>query len=460
MNIIFILMASIIICLSTLIFVVIFFSRKVVFIDALDLYNKGQKDEAMDKLKNYVMTKKTDIKARELLAKIYLEKSDVANALKEYISISMSRAATDIQKSFAYSNMTEIYFNDHNYAKAINSAGRGLKYNKENVKIYYFLGRIYMIMDKERRAIRMFNEALKYDKANVETRTALAEYHVKEKNFVKARFQYKKILELDPLNDDARYNLARIHYEEEELEEAAKELEYLKDEKGREYFTYRILSEYYLKVKNLDRAENILEKMHERLDIFSDLLLYVKYNLANVYEIREKYEEALKLYKEVKEKNARYRDVEERTQTLMKMIEPEEFEAVMEAINYSEVNYGQLNYIFSEMVEKMGMSIAYKLEDTNRVLSAITKDRYNMNADRFFVQLSKAEEITARDLQKFVNQFVDYKVDNGIFITTGVYKEKAIEYAETIEGLEILDKVHIFDIVGAIDKEDIISETE
>lgn len=460
MNIIFMLMASIIICLSVFIVMLIFFSRKVVFIDALDLYNKGQVEEAFDKLRTYVMSKKNDVRARELLAKIYLEKNDTTSAMREYISISMSRAATNIQKSSAFASMVELYFNEHNYAKAISAAGKGLKYNKENVKIYHYLGKIYMIMDKERRAVRMFNEALKYDKTNIESRRALAEYHVKEKNFVKARFQYKKILEIDNLDDDARYNLARIYYEEDELEEAAKELEFLHEEEGREYFTYKILSEYYLKVKNLDRAEYILEKMHERLDLFNDLILYIKYNLANVYEVKEKYEDALKLYKEVKEKNARYRDVEERAQTLMKMLEPEEFEAVMEAINYNDVNYEQLSHIFNEMVEKMGMAIAYKLEDTNRVLSAITRDRYNMNGERFFVQLSKSEEITARDLQKFVNQFGDYKVDNGIFITTGSYKEKAVEYAETIPGLEILDKIHIYDIVGPINKSVEDEETE
>lgn len=453
MNIMLFFMFSMIAILITVILLMIFFSRKVVFIEALDLYKDGKVDEAFEKLRNYVVARKTDIKARELLAKIYEEKGDLPSALKEYVGISLSRAATEIQKSNAYSKMTKLYFDEKSYTKAISSAGASLKYKKENVEAYYYLGRVYMLMEKERRAVKMFNEALKYNKAHLESRLALAEYHVKEKNFVKARFQYKKVLELDPTNDAARYNLGRIHYEEEELEEAAKELELLKDTEGREYFYYKILAEYYLKVKNLDRAENVLENMHERLDLFNDLVLYIKYNLANVYEIKERYEEALKLYKEVKTKNARYKDVEERTQTLMKMIEPEEFDAAMQAINYSEVNYEELNHIFTEMIEKMGMSISYRLEDTNKVLSAITADRYNMNSERFLVQLVKGEEITARDLQKFVNQYPDNKVDNGIFITTGIYNNNAIAYAESVEGLELLDKVHIYDIVGAINKE-------
>lgn len=447
-------MLSTIVFLLSLVIVTVFFSRKVVFIEALELYNEGNVEEAFEKLRNYVITKKTDIKAKELLAKIYVEKKDYTNALKEYLSISLSRAAADHQKANAYAKMVEIYFNEKNYTKAIHSAGSGLKYNKENVEIYYYLGKIYMMMEKERRAVKMFNEALKFDKTHINSRMELAEFHVKEKNFVKARFQYKKILEIDPLNDDARYNLARIFYEEDELEEAASELEFLKDIEGKEYFYYKILAEYYLKVKNIDRAENVLEKMHKKLEIFNEMVLYIKYNLANIYEVKEKYEEALELYKEVKEKNARYKEVEERTQALMKMIAPEEFEATMEAINYNDVNYEQLNHIFTEMIEKMGMTIGYKIDDTNKSISAIVKEKYNMNNNsRYLVQINKLEEITARDLQKFVNQFVEHKVENGIYITTGVYKEKAIEYSETIEGLELLDKVHIYDIVGPIEKE-------
>ncbi len=454
MNLLFLLMLFVIVFLLTLIFIMIFFSRKVVFIDALDLYNTGKVDEALDKLRSYVMTRKTDVKARELLAKIYLEKKDVTNGMKELIGISLSRSATNHQKSNAFAGLTEIYYNEKNYNKAISAAGSGLKYNKENVEVYYYLGKIYMMMEKERRAIRMFNEALKYNKSHVGSRIALAEYHVKEKNFVKSRFQYKKVLELDPTNDEARFNLARLHYEDEELEEAAKEMELIKNIEGREYFYYKILTEYYLKVKNLDRAGNTLEKMLEKLDIFNDMVLYIKYNLANVYEIKEKYEESLKLYKEVKEKNARYKDVEERTQTLMKMLEPEEFDAAMEAINYTNVNYEQLSHIFTEMVEKMGMMISYRVEDTNRVLSAITTDRYNMNSEKYLVQLSKLEEVSARELQKFVNLFDENKVDNGIFITTGSYNSKAVEYAEEVKGLELLDKVHIYDIVGPINTEE------
>jgi tetratricopeptide (TPR) repeat protein len=167
------------------------------------------------------MTKKNDIKAKELLAKIYMERGEIQNALKEYVGITLSSASNVIEKSYAYGAMVKIYFQEKNFTKAIAAAGSGLKYNKENVDIYYHLGKIYLIMDKERRAGRMFNEVLKYDRTHLASRMELANMHIKEKNFTKARFQLKKILETEPENDEARYRLGEIYYAEDDLEDAA-----------------------------------------------------------------------------------------------------------------------------------------------------------------------------------------------------------------------------------------------
>ena len=42
----------------------------------------------------------------------------------------------------------------------------------------------------------------------------------------------------------------------------------------------------------------------------------------------------------------------------------------------------------------------------------------------------------------------DNKIDHGIYVTFGEYSESAIEFASTVQNLEILDKVHVHDIVG------------
>lgn len=453
MNILFFLMLAIIAFLLVLIGTFVFFGRQVVFIDALELYRKGQEEEALDKLKTYVMTKKNDIKAKELLAKIYFDRGEAQNALKEYVGITLSSASNVLEKSHAYGQMVKIYFNEKNFTKAIASAGNGLKYNKTNVEIYYFLGKIYILMDKERRANRMFNEALKYDKMHLLSRMELSLMHIKEKNFTKARFQLKKILEAEPENDEARYKLAEIFYSEDDLEAAAMELELIKNIEGKENLYYRVLSEYYLKSQNLERAQFILEKMLEKLDLFSDLKIWIQYNLANVYEIGEKYEEALHLYRAVKDKNARYKDVEERVKNLMKFLSPDEFKAILSEIDFSEMTHDDFINTAKAMIEKMGMLFNYQIEESSKVFSGIISDKYSMSGSKtkYLFLITRNEEISPRDLQKFMDKMNDNKIDNGIFVTLGEYSESAIEFANGVQGLEILDKVHVHDIVGQIE---------
>lgn len=462
MNVLFFLMLTIIFFLLLIIGIFIYFGRRVVFLDAIELYKKGQVDEALEKLKVYVKTQKNDVKAKELLAKIYMEKDEVQNCLKENIGITLSSAATPIERSNAYAKMTKIYFDERDFTKAINAAGRGLKYNKENTEIYYYLGRIYLLSGKERRAGKMLNEVLKYDRGHIPTRMELVDLHMAEKNYIKARFQLKKILELDNQNDEARYKLAELYYSEEELEESAKEMEYIKNIEGKENLYYRVLSEYYLKIGNLDRAQEVIEKMlNEKIEYFLDLKIYLQYKLANIYELKERYEDALNLYKEVKDKNARYNDVEDRVKSLMKYLQPDEFKHILDEINYMNINYEGFIKVAKTMIEKMGMMLNYQLEDTGKMYTGVISDKYNMshNKPKFFYMLLKQEEVGPRDLQKFLDKMSDNKLDHGIIVTLGEYSESALEFAGNFENLEILDKVHVHDIVGeSILKEHITAE--
>lgn len=460
MNILFFLMLAIIVFLLALIFAFIYFGRKVIFLDAVELYKKGQHEEAIEKLKSYVKTKKNDIQAKDFLAKLYLEKAEIQNALKEYVGITLSSAANSTEKSVAYSQMVKIYYDEKNFNRAIAAAGNALKHNKQNIDAYFYLGKIYLIMDKERRANKMFNEVLKYDRNSIECRMELAELHIKEKNFTKARFHLKKILEIDEQNDQARYRLGEIFYAEDQLEDAAREFEMVRDIEGKENLYYRVLSEYFLKIQNLDRAEFILEKMlNDKPQLFHDIKTNLEYNLANIYEIREKYEEALELYKQVREKNARYKDVEERVKNLMKFLNPDEFKAILKEIDYSEVNHDMFVGIAKAMIEKMGMLFNYQIEETGKVYAAVISDKYSMghNKIKYLFLLSRTEEVSPRDLQKFLDKMNDNKIDHGIYVTLGEYSESAIEFAGMHQNLEILDKVHVHDIVGQMNEEE---ETE
>jgi tetratricopeptide (TPR) repeat protein len=183
----------------------------------------------------------------------------------------------------------------------------------------------------------------------------------------------------------------------------------------------------------------------------------LEYSLANIYEIKERYEEALELYKNIKEKNARYKDVEDRVKNLMKFLNPDEFKAILNEIDFAEINHEEFIEMAKKMIDKMGMLFNYQIEETSKIFAAVISDKYSMShtKTKYLFLITRSEEISPRDLQKFMDKMNDNKIDHGIYVTLGEYSDSAIEFAGTVENLEILDKVHVHDIVGQnVDQEE------
>ena len=102
------------------------------------------------------------------------------------------------------------------------------------------------------------------------------------------------------------------------------------------------------------------------------------------------------------------------------------------------------------MIDKMGMLFNYQIEETSKIFAAVISDKYSMShtKTKYLFLITRSEEISPRDLQKFMDKMNDNKIDHGIYVTLGEYSESAIEFASTVQNLEILDKVHVHDIVG------------
>jgi tetratricopeptide (TPR) repeat protein len=433
------------------VYLMIFYGRQVIIGDAENFYKTGNIEKAIENLKNYKSTRPNDIKARLLLAKIYYEQGNKVESLKEYISVSLNKKATPEEKGDAYAMITKMYLEQKDYNKAIEYVINGLKVNNRNPLLFCYLGMIYGVMGKEAKAIRAFNEALTLDRSHILTRLELAKLHLKTKNKFKARFQLKKVIELDPFNDEAKYELAKIHYEEDELEDAAKLMEQLKEIEGREELYYTVLLKYYIEQDNLERQESIIKKMLELDDIFKAEKPSLLYDLGMIYEKQDEYEKALEYFKLVKEYNPRYKDIESRIQNIIKILNPEEYEKMIDGIDYGILELDDLLDLFKSVIEKLGLKLAYEIEESKDKIMAMAVDQYNPK-DKFLVQIMNIDrDITVRDLQLFVEQFEIHKVTNGIFITTKTYNEQAVTYAEALENVELLDKMHLYDLVGELE---------
>lgn len=433
-----------------LVYLMIYYGRQAIFGDAMRYYKTGETEKAIKSLKSYKSARPSDIKAKLVLGKIYYDQKNFVDSLKEFISVTLNRKSDVEEKSEAYSMIAKIYMEQKEFPKATEAVISGLKTNPKSPALYCYLGQLYAIMGKEKKSIRVFNEALKIDRTHIQTRIELAKLHMAMKNRFKARFQYRKILEINPNNDEARFELARLLHDEGEVDDAAEIMEQLRDISGRERDYYITLYEYHKSQGNVERVEFLIDKMLELGEIFPDLMVALKFDKGSILEDAEKLEEAYSVYKEVKDLNPRYRDIENRLQNLTKMLYPDEYKKMIEGIDYNQLNPYQLTQVFETIIARLGLKLAYEVESRPEKLSAIATDEMNPK-DKFLVQLIVMERATnVRDLQIFMGQFEDLQATNGIYITTHSYNDQAVTYSESVHNLEILDKVHMYDLVGEV----------
>jgi tetratricopeptide (TPR) repeat protein len=191
--------------------------------------------------------------------------------------------------------------------------------------------------------------------------------------------------------------------------------------------------------------------MLELDDIFKAEKPSLLYDLGMIYEKQDEYEKALEYFKLVKEYNPRYKDIESRIQNIIKILNPEEYEKMIDGIDYGILELDDLLDLFKSVIEKLGLKLAYEIEESKDKIMAMAVDQYNPK-DKFLVQIMNIDrDITVRDLQLFVEQFEIHKATNGIFITTKTYNEQAVTYAEALENVELLDKMHLYDLVGELE---------
>ena len=416
-------------------------------------YNEGNYGAAKEAFSAYLIRKGYDPKPRFYLAKIALEDEEPLIALKHCISITVNRYATLKEKADAYAFMANIYREQEQSGKATKMAIEGFKLDPKNPSIHYQLGQIYVETDKYHNAVKEFNLVLSADRTHVPARLALAELHYNNKDEVKAIFQYKRILELDPNNVESSFNLAKIYYNNGDLVTSTKELEKIKEpSKELEMEYYFMLSNYYLKQNELERARELMEKVAYEPYGKSDKQLEIQYNLANIYFLRDEVEKADELYKIIKDENPRYKDIDIKLQKTRKILNPKEYQQMIDEVDYNALGAGEFEDLYYNLIHKIGYK-EVKLEIRRRnEMTSIASERFkSILQGKYILSMIRALEPVGRDaIMKFKNILEENQAVRGILISTSTFTDSAISYAEEQDNanIDLMDKVNIFEMLG------------
>ncbi|NLK62209.1 MAG: tetratricopeptide repeat protein [Fusobacteria bacterium] len=448
----YILFAFVLILGMFIFFIYMYFSRESIIAEAILQYENGDLEKALENFKNYSVVKPYDIRSKKYLAKIHFEFLDYMLALKECVSITVSKFATLREKSDAFALMSEIYIAQEIYDKAAKMAIEGFRLEPKNPKIHMQLGNIYMLTDKKEKAITEYNMVLNTDRMNQEARFNLAKIHELKGDKVKAVFQYKKILEINPNNETARFSLGKLLYKDGNIKEAVDELLKLNESEFKEDILeyYFMLSNYYLKTKENETAKKYLEKAVFSIDKKDDKVTFMQYELALLYEEEENLDEAYRLYEEIRVNIPRYRDVDLRMKKLKKILFPEEHAKIIESIDYNSLTMNDLEDLFKKIVDKLGYKEFRNLQkNRNRILIIAVEKFKTALQGRFLIQiLRNFDPVDAVEIEKLKTRMEEEKCVRAINLTTATYTEEALIFSNEEENIELLDKVSIFELIG------------
>lgn len=436
--------------ISGAVYAFLHYSKESVLKEAIELYSNGNIEEAAEKFRAYTLMKGGDVIPRIYLSKIYFDKKEYIECIRECVAISMNRGANPGEKSEAYAMLAEIYLEQNQINRSAQMIAEGMRQMPKNPRLHYTLGLIYLRTEKMNNAIISFNNVIANDRGNIPARVKLAEIHRNNGDMVKAIFQYKKIIELDPSNQDARYNLAMIYFNDWDYEKAYNEMKLVRQDENTVLDYNYITAKYFLEKKDNNSAKDFLERLVNDIGGSRPEIIEAKYELGKIYQSEERYQDAFDMFKAIPDGGRNSVDIEKRMYELEKILNPSYYEELMEKINYAEYSLQESEELFYEMIEKLGYKEVKVVERGKDGFSVVAVDRYRpaVNEKYFIAMLRREESVTEQEIIKFKNDKRDEKAQFGILMATSLFDEKAAESIKEEDRITLIDKINIYEFLG------------
>jgi tetratricopeptide (TPR) repeat protein len=123
---------------------------------------------------------------------------------------------------------------------------------------------------------------------------------------------------IDSKDYETRFHLGLAFLEQGLFDEAIEEFLLASEEPGRTLECYSIISKTYLQKNDPDEALQWLEKCLNLVKEEADEFYFLEYELASLHEDKGEKQQALELYRKVRDWNPGYRDVQQKIKTLAK----------------------------------------------------------------------------------------------------------------------------------------------
>ena len=229
------------------------------------------------------------------------------------------KAATIDDKDFRWSYFCAIALNDLNSSDAVNWFERSRKLNPDYPPLIVMLGNRYLIDGDLQKAEQAFSQVIESAVRVPHANLGLAKILIKKGDLAAAQIQVQKAIDMAPKYREAHAIFGDIYRRMGEISSAEKEFQIMEQlperldladsiyyqmvDEGVSSFWYQVRAEKYLKLGQLDKAE---EEFSKALEAKPNVVSYA--SLGNVYQKQKRWDKALELYQQALQIDSNYSD--------------------------------------------------------------------------------------------------------------------------------------------------------
>jgi len=192
---------------------------------------------------------------KRALARIYLSRGSIDDAIKELESIS-GKDKSQANKMLVYAHIRK---NDFNAARKL--AKDMLEEDKPNPGNYSIAGIVELAAGERLAARNYFEKSQKLDAGHLPGLLSLARMDFEDGNLDSAKSRYKKVLQIEDKNLNAMMGLSALAGRENNTDAALKWLMQAKEKNPAALAPRMVLSQYYLKTNQAERVVALLSEV-------------------------------------------------------------------------------------------------------------------------------------------------------------------------------------------------------
>lgn len=383
------------------------------------------------------------------LADLYFEEKDWARALETYKVISEIAPLypnMDLKRASFRAGLCALETNNLDEAHKIFSIAK--KEHPDTFESNFYLGLTFYKKNQFDNAISLLNKAFVLNRENNQVHEYLGLALYKKKNYKNAIPHLKAAFDGNPENKYIVYAMAESLYNCGKSDKALGIFLHLRADPEQGAASCLYAGMIYTNTKQLEKAIKVYEIGLKHTTADTEIMLTIKYNLAQVYLNSNKISDALALLRDIQSTNTRYRDVN----TLISRYE----EMTLNSNLKTFLMAGSSDFL--AFCRKM-VATFYVNAHVKIVAVDVKPDMVEIQADietvkwedsvifRFLRTTGSVGEFAVRD---FHGRIKDAKAGKGIFISSGTYSEETKKF---IEGrpIDLIDKEGLLKLFNKVD---------